>query len=345
MLLTKSKAEKTKSKVQKTFIDTDFRFSKTEKDYIYSLLISIKENPYTGYEQFIQNIRDVVSLLPSNFLKHMEELKTRDQYEFPFVYIENCPIDRILPIFDYVDPVNSKRKLKKTFIAEGFLSLYGEMMETPAIGYINVNNGDTFHDIYPQESLKNSQSQKTMVALGFHKDLANHFVRPDHINMMAMRFYEQNKIYTTFVRNKDLLDSLPGEMIEIMRREVFYTPFDDLTMHAGNVQLGRAKDHAILKEDDDICYFENRTTGINKEAQDVCDTINMLLHKIKFRIQMKPGDFVSLANNFSVHGKDIEHIADIEQQRIRWSIKTYNVNSLAKHEQHYIPGRYGIVNG
>src|SRR5688572_8757881 len=111
MLLTNSKVQKTK--VRKTFIDTDFRFSKPENDYIYSILISIKENPYTEYEQFIQKIRDLVSLLPSNFLKHMEELKTRDQYEFPFVYFENCPIDKELPVFDLVDPVSSKRKLKK----------------------------------------------------------------------------------------------------------------------------------------------------------------------------------------------------------------------------------------
>lgn len=97
-------------------------------------------------------------------------------------------------------------------------------MEMPAIGYINVNDGDVFQDIYPMKSLSETQSQKALVALGFHKDLANHFVRPDFVNMLSMRAYEGNQIFTTFVKNIDLIQKLDPSDLDLMRQELFYTP-------------------------------------------------------------------------------------------------------------------------
>jgi L-asparagine oxygenase len=72
------------------------------------------------------------------------------------------------------------------------------------VGYVNVNDGDVFQDIYPKESMASSQSQKALKEIHFHKDLANHFVRPDQVYMVGMRSHRRNAVYTSFVRNSDI---------------------------------------------------------------------------------------------------------------------------------------------
>ncbi len=242
-------------------------------------------------------------------------------------------------------PVESKYELKKTFIGEAFLVLYSELLGTPAIGYKNVNAGDIVHDIFPKEELYHTQSQKTLAPIGFHMDLANHFVRPDHVNILAMRSCPGNEIYTTFVRNLDLHDEL-NAITDLLRRPDYYTPFDDLSTYGDKAnELGEAAPHPILLGDHDFVYFEGRTRGADADGQRATAALDTALHRRKRSVLMRPGDFVSIANNYSLHGKDVETIRDPYQQKIRWSIKTVNVDALAKHAAHYVPGHYGLVNG
>jgi hypothetical protein len=105
------------------------------------------------------------------------------------------------------------------------------------IGYINVNNGDIFQDIHPMRSLMETQSQKASKTIYFHKDLANHFVRPDWVNILGLRASPENDIYTSFVRNKDLIEALDPIILDRLRREEFNTPYDDLTLSSSNVKL------------------------------------------------------------------------------------------------------------
>jgi L-asparagine oxygenase len=74
----------------------------------------------------------------------------------------------------------------------------------------------------------------------FHKDLANHFVRLDWVNILGLRASPFNEILTSFVRNKDLLEALSTETKDILSQEIFYTPFDDLTALSRYKKLGKA---------------------------------------------------------------------------------------------------------
>lgn len=60
---------------------------------------------------------------------------------------------------------------------------------------------------------------------------------------------------------------------------------------------------------------------------------------------MKPGDFVSISNNLSLHGKEVVEIANEGEQLKRWSLKTVNVHSCAPHMKHFITGTDYLVNG
>lgn len=60
---------------------------------------------------------------------------------------------------------------------------------------------------------------------------------------------------------------------------------------------------------------------------------------------MRPGDFVSIANNLALHGKEIGQVESEQQKAKRWSIKTVNVQSIAPHLMHVVEGTDYLVNG
>lgn len=328
-------------------LNVDFVFEDQERQSLVESLLGLTANPYRAYPAFRVQVRDIVTSLPGlrRFRDFIEYRRSVSSYEHPFVFIKNAPIDPELPEFGILDPVQEKYRKKKTFVAEGFLQLFADLAGQHPISYRNVNDGDVFQDIFPKEEMKYTQSQKALGPIYFHKDLANHFVRPDYVNILGLRSFEKNEITTTFVSNHDILENLPSPTKGILRRTAFHTPYDDLTTKSNNVQLGQADDHPVLSGTYDLRYFENRTKGLDMEAQAAADELCAAAHKYKKRVLMRPGDFISIANNLSLHGKEIGQIASEVEQLKRWSIKTVNVYSIAPHMKHVVRGTDYLING
>lgn len=325
----------------------DYVLDDEERVELEHRFLALDASPYRDHERFMEGVRALADAgrVPDGIAGFCREVKTLDRRERPFVLLRNCPIDRDVPIFGLEKPVECKRAVKRTFVAEAFLALYALLVDTPPIGYANVNDGDVFQDIYPKESMRDTQSQKALGEIRFHKDLANHFVRPDYVNMLSMRADPRNKVYTSFVRNREALELLPDEIVATLREVEFHTPFDDLTVSAGKVDVGEAPPHAVLTEELDLRFFEGRTIGSTERARGAVDALVEMLHALKARVLLMPGDFLSEHNNFSIHCKEIVHVHDSEALKTRWIIKTVNVERLDAHAHHYLPDRYGIVNG
>jgi hypothetical protein len=327
----------------------DFHFSESESAALRAELLAISANPYTHYAQFDAAVDDVLynGGIPDSFVKVCEHKHKADSFEEPYMLLRNCPIDENLPVLDFDEPVIDKRNRKKTYVAEAFLLLYAKLMKQEPIGYANVNDGDIFQDIHPKRDLVKSQSQKALGSIFFHKDLANHFVRPDWVNILGLRASTNNEVYTSFVRNKDLLAALDEATREVLRQPVFYTPFDDLTMYKSAVQLGKAEAHPILGgvTPTDIRFFENRTEGQTEEARLAVARLIEALHLLKKRVLIQAGDLLGSANNDCLHNKDIGLVRDHNALNERWLMKTVNVRSLHEHLDHFIEGRPRIVNG
>jgi L-asparagine oxygenase len=326
----------------------DLVFSDIEREHLTSALRRVSTNPYLNYEDFDAEITEIgAGGAPERFADLCATKRECSIYEEPYVILRNCPVDDDLPFLSFDSPVLDKRARKKTFVAEGFLLLYAKLMGQQPIGYINVNDGDVFQDIHPMRSMAETQSQKALETIYFHKDLANHYVRPDWVNILGLRASAANQIYTSYVRNKDLIESLPEETKGVLREEEFNTPFDDLTVASGNKVMGRADDHRILggAKDYDIRFFENRTIGLTPRAEAAVAEVTRTLHRLKKRIQIGSGDMIGTANNETVHNKEIARIGDPEALRNRWLMKTVNVRDLAAHRRHILEGRVRIVNG
>jgi hypothetical protein len=328
-------------------MEYNFVFSDAERKSLVKLFNDIPVSPYVEYEAFMNHIRELAEdfRVPSRFVEFCAMSKERDVSEEPLVVIGNCPIDEHLPVFDPKDPVRSKYELKKTFVAEGYLSLYATLTGTELIAHKSVNGGDFFHDIYPKESMYGSQSQKTLETLRFHRDFTNHFVCPDFVVTLTLRDTPENEVYSTFAINKHVIRKLPDDVRRILMEEQFYTPFDDVSTRETGVQLGRAKNHPAVIGEDGIKVFEGRTVGLTPEAQEALDILIKSLHDNKILHIGRPGDCVSFSNMHVIHGREVWQLRDIESLRKRWLMKTHNVYSLRNFEQYYLPEQYGVVNG
>lgn len=330
-------------------ICVDLTFKEKSRTHLLEILLRLEINPYSDYDCFETQVDDIIKStgIPDELLRLCEARKSVDMFSNPYVLLHNCPIDPQLPNLDFSSPVIDKRKNKRTFVAEGFLLLYAKLMSQEPIGYINVNDGDVFQDIHPMESLSESQSQKALKNIFFHKDLANHYVRPDWVNIIGLRGITENEVYTCFASNKRLLAELPEEVKTQLRKTEYNTPFDDLTTISGNLEMGDAPNHPILggATEYDIRYFERRTVGISEQARKAINILNKTLHRIKFPIHVLPGVFIGSANNECIHNKEIRLISNPSELKHRWLMKTVNVKNLEQHAKHIIPGRKRIIAG
>lgn len=328
-------------------IAPEFTFTETERLALEKALGTINANPYRLYEAHLFQVGQLIAdgAVPERFHAYVRSLAGRDRATDPVVVIKNAPYDRDVPLFDFDEPVKSKYELKKTFLAEGFLALFAQLADTPAIGYLNVNDGDVFQDIHPKRSMQSTQSQKALDRIHFHKDLANHFVRPDQVYMVGMRSNPENEVYTSFVRNIDVIASFTGQELDVLRSAEFFTPFDDLTVMAGSLELGNADMHPIVGGEDDLRYFENRTVGVTDRAKAVVPKVTETLHALKQRVFIEPGDFVITYNNHTVHAKEVVAVGNPDALLNRWIMKTVNVDDIEPHLRHLMPGTRHLVNG
>lgn len=330
-------------------IPVDYRFTNTEREEIYKILSEIRTNPYKDYDGFsieVDKLLKKYNISPA-LKKICEYKRSINSFDDPYVLLKNCPIDKDLPFLDFEEPVLDKRNRKKTYVSEAFLLIYAIYMKQEPIGYINVNDGDIFQDIHPKKNLINSQSQKALKPIFFHKDLANHFVRPDWVNIIGLRSNLKNEVYTSFVSNKQLLDGLDDTILENLRRFEFQTPYDDLSKYKSHVKLGEPDIHPILggATPTDIRLFENRTFALTPRAEVALKTILDKLHQIKIRLQIGAGDFIGSANNDCLHCKEVLFVEDEESLQNRWLMKTVNVKSLQQHKQHFLENKTRTVNG
>jgi L-asparagine oxygenase len=325
----------------------DHELDAAEKQALHEALSSPTANPYRHYGAFRYQVNRLIEerRIPQVLIDLFRRYAAADHEENPFVFVRNLPIDGDVPPFDNERPVHSKYELKKTFVAEACLAMIADLTQQTPVGYLNVNDGDVFQDIYPAAHMRNTQSQKALGPIYFHKDLANHYVRPDHVNMLSMRCSRENEIVTTFVRNVDVIRELTPDEIDELRKVQFYTPFDDLTVQGKRHDVGRADNHPILSGHCDLRFFENRTVGTDERSNALVARVVAALHKVKKRVQMLPGDFIGVENNTSLHGKEVGEMRAPEEAWRRWTIKTVNVRSVEPHRPHLVPGSDYLIAG
>lgn len=313
---------------------------------MYDALVSVKANPYQDYETFLSEVKALAANELREFCDEMKTLDRDNNYDdHPALYLKNCPIDKEMPIFDHEDPVASKYELKKIFATEAFLCLYAEAVGTIPLGYATINGGDIFHDMYLKTALRDTHSQKSMRSIGFHNDLPNNRARPDWVNIVCHRNHPANKVSTTFIRNRDIIDYLDDETLRVLAEPIFYTEHEVIAVHGGKDKAGvEVKPIYYPGSDITFVYFEQRTTSNEERGLKAIARMDEALHAMKERIYLQPGDFVAINNNACIHGREVVDIQDMEAHKKRWLMKTWNVNTIDGIADLLVPERFHVVN-
>lgn len=312
----------------------DFTFTESEQFNMENVLLTINKSPYIDYLNFQLNTLDKLEKNKSTFEKLIyfcKKIKNTSREEKPFWYIKNSPIDRNIPIFDNIEPVKSKYKLKKTYISEAFLEIFSQLTDNPLLAYETRNNGDFFHDIYPQDQYNSTQTQKTYGELYFHNDRTAHHVRSDYLNLLGLRSDTKNKVLTGYVDGKDILRLLDKESQTVLREPIFVTPFDNLSKSSHKDQI-ESQTHSILENDFTFRFYLNRTY-VNSEFDRGEKALKRLEYAIKNAeksyVYLQPGDFISFPNLNGLHSKELKEINNYKSLKERWILKTYSFKSSA----------------
>lgn len=326
----------------------DFVLSNSECRSLTDKLAQVKISPYTDYNLFKATIKEIQEKhgIPTGLKNFRAAFAASKPEKRPFWFGKNCPIDGDLPILNWDHPVEDKRQNKKTFIGEGFLCFVAEMLGMPAVAHRSVNDGDFFHDIAPKRSMAETQSQKTIKTLKFHKDFTSHFAQPDYVLQVVLRNDPINEVYSTYASDEEVILSLPASIKDTLRQNIFYTPYDDISLQAGHVKLGTAGNHAILeKSDTKLRVFEGRTIAQSDRGEEALNQLVATIHRYKYSNIPEPGDFVLIRNNYALHGKEVVHVHNEHLLQRRWVIKTHNVSCINDFERFFEKKAYGIIDG
>lgn len=321
-------------------------FTDDERNQLTDSLLQLDTDPYRQPDQFAAEIRGLSErIVPERHRSAVGGLRIHPWASDPVVRVTNCPMDPALPRLDPAEPVVCKYQTKATHVAEGFLSLWCEWTGTEIIGHRSVNDGDRYHDIFPKQSMYDTQSQKTIGTLRFHRDFTNHYVSPDFVNTLVLRDAGANIVLSTFTFNVDVLSALDRSTVRVLRSPRFFTPFDDISVRESNVITRDAQIHAVVEGERGLRVFEGRTVGLDPDASAALDRVIELLHTHKRSFRPGVGELVAFANDAVIHGREVVSLVDPGAMSQRWLMKTHNVWSLQAHEKHFEPEAFGVVRG
>ncbi|WP_255955798.1 hypothetical protein [Streptomyces odontomachi] len=327
-------------------LSPDYVFSDSARLDLCKEFAGIPFSPYRCYEPFRRSVRELVESgrLPRSFTDFCRSVDRDRRVERPVVLIRNCPIDQDVETFDPDDPLYSKYRIKKTFIAEAFLEAYAFLSATRPVGRLDISGGDVFYDIYPSRIRWETHSSRGVLGQPFHKDLGNQPVVPEHLYMIGMRTDPANEVYTSFVRNVDVIGLLDEAERELLRAPVYVTPSDP-DLRDGGVDNSERDVHPILTGEAEFRFIEGRTRGTSPESRRLAEKLALLPHEVKKRLLMQPGDFVAVCNNLALHGREVVRVGDENALRTRWLIKSLNLDErtarsrgLMRHTDYLLAG-------
>lgn len=316
------------------------KLSEEAKARLSVLFLGLDSNPYKQYKEFHNEIShfSAENKVPQQFIDVCHTIKNdRKSGETYAHLIQNSPIDFDIPLFDHADPLNDKYAKKQTYLGESFLELLAQLTDAPPLAYDTRNNGDFFHDVYAHAKYSNTQTQKTDSELFYHNDRTAHEIRADYLALLGMRSYENNKIYTGYIDGRALLENLSEREQEILRKPYFITPFDDYSKDSNESQVS-SDIHSILEDYQNFRYYDTRTTyspDAPIEAREALLTLKDAIMKAqKDHIQIRSGELFVFPNQAGLHNREIIEVADSQEAKDRWILKTYNFKDSETMKQH-----------
>jgi L-asparagine oxygenase len=328
-------------------------FTDTERADLKTVLDRVGTNPYRDPIAFSQEVAGVLDRgdVPDALVDVTDQIRKERQAGTAFAHaLRNCPLDDEIPLLDQEDPLADKYAKKHTFVSEGFLALFGHLVNTPLMSYGTRFNGDFFIDVIAINKYIGKATGYSDGELAFHNDRTAHPVRADYITLIGMRCPEGDLTYTSFVSGLALREALTDRDRELLAQPYFYTPFDVMSKD-NNKKLSVSDNHSIFYDEQGVRYVDTQTTvapDAPPEAKDALIALKDVLVRIpKARHRILEGDLFTFANQHGLHSRDHIEINDPARARTRWLMKTYAFRDRAAADRYAerwldgVPGRVG----
>ncbi|MCU1686587.1 MAG: Taurine catabolism dioxygenase TauD, TfdA family [Amycolatopsis sp.] len=316
-----------------------YAFSDAERDELYAALESVAKNPYENYPAFSTAVGELVQRgVPDFLVKVTDRVREERQEGVAEAHaLRNCPRDEMIPVLDHDDPQADKYTKKKTFIAETFLELFGQLTSTPLLAYATRFKGDFFTDVIAINKYSGKQTGYSDGELVFHNDRTAHPVRADFITLLGMRCPIEEVTYTSFVGGSALLAALTPDERHVLRQNHFITPFD-VVSRDNNDKLTVSGRHPIFENEHSIRYLDTHTTVAPEAPPEAKDALlalkNALARAERTRHRILEGDLFTFANQDGLHNREKIEVIDPERSRSRWLLKTYAFRDQAAADRH-----------
>jgi len=330
-----------------------YAFMDDERAELHDLLLTVAAHPYRDPIGFSREIAGLVEQgkVPPALIAATDLVRKDRESGNAFAHaLRNCPLDDDIPLLDQEDPLADKYLKKDTFVAEGFLQLFGHLVGTPLMSYGTRFNGDFFIDVIAINRYRGKQTGYSDGELAFHNDRTAHPVRADYITLLGMRCPDEDITYTGFVSGRSLLDHLSEQERHTLRQPYFYTPFDVLSRDQ-NKALTVSDNHPVFYGEHSVRYVDTHTTVAPEAPDEAKDALlslkNALVRVDKARHRILTGDLFTFANQDGLHSREHLEINDPERARTRWLLKTYGFRdeaAAARHADRWldgVPGRVG----
>ena len=179
---------------------------------------------------------------------------------------------------------------------------YGYQLGYP-VAYAQEQDGQLIQNIVPVHKTEYEQiSSSSKVELALHTESAFHPYKPDYVLLLCLR--GDPSAITTYANVEDIVELLPLQVIETLKKPWYKTAIDDSFRSHGELQQEFIM--PILSTDGKnftIVYDSFFMQGINEYAQLALSELNAAIQKCTKEIVLKSGDLLIINNSNTIHGR------------------------------------------
>lgn len=271
------------------------------REYLLSVAIDIKIDPYHDVEEFLVTANLVFHNLPQDIRKKIIEFQ-RFGNQTGGILIQGLPIDPILP----PTPLKLTDKfLKNTFVSEFCAAVFSTPLGE-IFSYAQEKEGFLFQDIFPTPTNRsNISSESSDILLDFHTEVAFHPYLPDHIILYCLRQDYMAEAQTIIASIRNIYPLLSKSEIDLLKKPIFETGID---YSFGNLHTNKGGGPIVsiisgTEKDPLICFDPDLMTCKLLEGMELIGKLNSLAHQMSTSTILTPGDLFIIDNKRSIHGR------------------------------------------
>jgi L-asparagine oxygenase len=286
-----------------SFTSSIIYLSLIETKCLVNLAQQISSSPSREPEQFIQQTRSVLSMVPERIQASIQRFVEKGS-STGFLCICTIPLqENEIPETPEGNHLHIGEQTVLARVQSIFNQLTGEMIAYEAEG-----EGRLFQDMVPKKELSTTQtSLSSNVELEIHTEQAFSRLRPDYLSLACLRGDPFAKTYIFHIHQ--IIKHLSPEKIRRLREPLWTIGVDLSFKMDGKYEFLEGDLRGPLpiiygsQEDPFLVFDQDLMKGITKEAENLKQEIIQLYYQYRTEYILSPGEILLIDNRRVVHGR------------------------------------------